>query len=179
MNNFQIIDDFLPADVFKLLREHCDKVLFGGVANPADGVTYPGISTDIPQVVKQFFGRPKFLFMRLSLAGVPVPHQAHDDSLMGSESLMFYLNRPEHVKGGTSLVRHRFTGLFRKPATKGEETVWQTDTNNPEAWEVYELAEMQSNRAVLFDASLMHRAEPVGGFGDSPSNGRLVLTAFY
>lgn len=179
MSSFEIIDGFLPADVFNLLRRHCDTATFSGEVNPADGVIYPGISTDIPTVVKQFFGRPRFLFMRLSLKGVPVPHQAHDDSLMGKESLMFYLNRQEHCRGGTSLVRHRTTGLFRKPATKGEEIVWHTDTNNPEAWEVYEIAEMQSNRCIMFDASLMHRAEPVGGFGDSPQNGRLVLTAFY
>jgi hypothetical protein len=179
LNNFEIIDDFLPADVFNLLRTHCDQELYSGVVNPADGVLYPGISIDIPEVVLRFFGRPKFIFMRLSLAGVPVPHQAHTDALMGNESLMFYLNRPEHCQGGTALVRHKESGLWRNPVTSKAEEIWQRDTNVPEAWEVYDMAHMQTNRAVLFDANLMHRAEPIGGFGNSPQNGRLVLTAFY
>lgn len=179
MSNFEIIDDFLPADVFELLREHCDTISYDGVKNPVDGVIYPGISIDIPKVVRQFFGAPKFMFMRLSLAGVPVPHQAHTDSLMGSESLMFYLNRPKHCQGGTSLVRHLETGMIGDPISKYAVDCWKRDTNDPRAWEVYEMAQMQPNRCVIFDASLMHRAEPVGGFGSSPYDGRLVLTAFY
>lgn len=179
LSNFEIIDDFLPAELFIQLREHCDKVDYSGVVNPADGVLYPGISTDIPQNILQFFGRPKFIFMRLSLKGVPVPHQAHSDTLMGNESLMFYLTRHEHCKGGTSLVRHKESGLWRNPTTSKGEEIWKRDTNVPEAWEIYDMAQMQPNRAVLFDANLMHRAEPIGGFGDSPFNGRLVLTAFY
>lgn len=179
LSSFEIVDDFLPADVFAMLRKHCDTLSYAGVVNPADGVLYPGISIDIPQVVKQFFGVPKFLFMRLSLKDVPVPHQAHTDSLMGRQSLMFYLNRQEHCCGGTSLVQHKLTGMRRDPKNLREETIWKLDTNVPEAWEVYEMAEMQPNRMVTFDAGLMHRAEPIGGFGSNAYDGRLVLTAFY
>lgn len=179
MNNFTLIDDFLPAGVFNLLREHCDGLDYSGVKNPVDGVVYPGISIDIPQVVLQWLGRPKTVFMRLSLPGMQAPHQAHTDTLMGSESLMLYLCRQEHCRGGTSLVRHVKTGMRSDPRSKIEEEVWKRDTNNPNAWEIYEIAQMQPNRAAIFDASLMHRAEPVGGFGTDAKNGRLVLTAFY
>lgn len=179
LRNFEILDEFLPRELYEFLRKHCDTLKFDGVVNPVDGVLYPGISTDIPPQIMAFFGRPKFIFMRLSLAGVPVPHQAHTDATMGGTSLMLYLSRAEHCKGGTSLVRHKYTGMTRNPRDSFEESQWKQDTNNPEAWEIYELAEMQPNRAAVFDADLMHRAEPIGGFGDSAKNGRLVLTAFY
>lgn len=179
MSNLEIIDDFLSADVFNMLRKHCDTLSYAGVTNPVDGVLYPGISVDIPQAVRLYFGQPKFLFMRLSLAGVPVPHQAHTDTLMGELSMMFYLNRQEHCQGGTSLVRHKATGMVSDPQTPEEEVIWKRDTNKPAAWEIYEMAEMQPNRVVVFPAKLMHRAEPLGGFGNNAKNGRLVMTAFY
>lgn len=179
MSNFEIIDDFLPPDVFARLREHCDTIKYSGVVNPVDGVVYPDISVDIPDYVRVFFGSAKTLFMRLSLAGVKAPHQAHTDTLMGERSLMLYLTRLEYCKGGTSLVEHIETGMFSDPRNDQELKAWQRDTNNPYVWKVYEMAEMLPNRLVSFDACLMHRAEPVGGFGTNAQNGRLVLTAFY
>lgn len=179
MSYFSIFNDFLPANVFAELRDHCDKISYTGVKNPVDGVVYPNISTDIPKSVLKYLGRPKVTFLRLSLAGVKAPHQAHTDTLMGSESLMLYLTRQEYCKGGTSLVKHIETGMTSDPRNADEETIWQRDTNDPRAWMVYDIALMQPNRAVIFDANLMHRAEPVGGFGSSARDGRLVLTAFY
>lgn len=179
MSNFTIIDEFLPTRMFELLRKHCDSLDYSGVVNPVDGVKYPGISVDIPKVVLPWFGNPKTIFMRLSLPGMEAPHQAHTDTLMGEESLMLYLCRPEHCRGGTALVRHKATKMDFNPRTEEGAEIWRQDTNVPEAWEVYELAAMQPNRAAIFDASLMHRAEPIGGFGTDAKNGRLVLTAFY
>lgn len=179
MSNFDIIDDFLPAEVFSALRKHCDKISYQGVVNPVDGIVYPDISVDIPEQVKLFMGNPKTIFMRLSLCGVKAPHQAHTDTLMGRESFMLYLCRSEHCQGGTSLVEHIETGMRSDPKNQEEEAIWKRDTNNPKAWRAYDMARMQPNRAVFFAASLMHRAEPVGGFGTDAKNGRLVLTAFY
>lgn len=180
----EIVDNFLDEETYKNLRIHADTLNFEGVRNPVDGVVYPGISVDIPDIVKRFIlrtlkPRDHTLFMRLSLSGVAVPHQAHTDSMMGTKSLMLYLNRPEHCKGGTSFVRHKQTGMISDPRDKFEERLWQLDTNKPKAWEIYEQVDMRSNRAAIFPAKLMHRAEPSGGFGDSPENGRLVLTMFY
>jgi len=176
---FEIIDDFLPQDIFTMLRERCDKLSYAGVENPVDKVVYPNISTDIPETVLQFLGKPKTVFLRLSLAGVKAPHQAHTDTLMGNQSLMLYLTRAKYCKGGTSLVEHKSTGMRSDPRNQVEEAIWKRDTNNPLAWRVYELADMVPNRVAFFPANLMHRAEPIGGFGTDAANGRLVLTAFY
>lgn len=183
--NIQILDNFLAEDVYQRLRAHADTLSFAGEVNPLDGVLYPGISTDIPAEVRKavLAAAPKArditMFMRLSLAGVPVPHQAHTDSVMGRMSMMLYLNRPEHCQGGTSFVRHKKTGMVINPRDQFEQRVWELDTNKSRAWEIYDQIDMRSNRCAFFPANLMHRAEPVGGYGTDATNGRLVLTMFY
>lgn len=176
---FETFNDFLPERLFNRLRKHCDSASFAGVRNPVDGVIYPNICTDIPEEVFEYLGAPKTVFMRLSLSGVVAPHQAHTDTLMGAKSLMLYLTRKEYCQGGTSFVEHIETGMRSDPQDAVELAIWQRDTNTPQAWGVYALAKMVTNRAIIFDASLMHRAEPIGGFGTDAADGRLVLTAFY
>jgi hypothetical protein len=181
------VPNFLPS--FEKFRLHCDGVDYNGLVNPVDGVFYPGVSVDIPSWIMRevlegltnFEGAPialRALFLRLSPLGVEAPHQAHTDAVMGERSMMLYMNRFEDCRGGTSLVRHE-SGLDRNPVNESEEAIWKQDTNNPDAWEITQLCEMEPNKAFIFDAGLMHRAEPVGGFGTSPIDARLVLTAFY
>lgn len=169
-----IIDEFLSD--FDHWRAWADKAEYADVVNPADGVSYPGICTKVPtwgirnrlQGIMGSQVRIKTAFLRLSTQGVHVPHQAHHDGIMGDYSLMLYLNRPEHCRGGTELVRHLV-----------DDELWSIDHSNPDRWGVYSRCEMRSNRAFLFDAHLMHRASPVGGFGQDARNGRLVYTAFF
>lgn len=172
-----VLDDFLPD--FSGWRAWADTAHFSDVINPADGVSYPGICDAVPtfgtrQRLESVMGRQvriNALFMRLSLEGVQVPHQAHNDAVMGKFSMMLYLNRPEHCRGGTSLLRH----IEREP----DKETWERDTNDPEMWEVLSLCQMKSNRAFIFRSDLWHRAEPIGGFGTTAVDGRLVLTAFF
>jgi hypothetical protein len=98
---------------------------------------------------------------------------------MGGYSLMVYLNRPQDCRGGTSLVRHVETGMDSNPRNEEEEAIWKRDTNKREAWEVTEMCPMRANRACVFPAERMHRAEPVGGFGHDQRHGRMVMTAFF
>lgn len=180
-----IADDFL--DDFDAWRQWLDVAPYETVTNPADGVDYPGICRAVPMrgeveaKLEKLMGRPvsvRYMFMRLSLEGVPVPHQAHTDDTMGQYSLMVYLNRPEHCRGGTSILRH-VSGMETTPETPAELAAWQRDTNNPRQWEYVTLCPMRSNRACVFQAKLFHRAEPLGGFGRDATDGRLVLTAFF
>lgn len=171
-----IVDDFLPD--FDDWRAWADKQTYSPLINPADGVEYPGICKDVPvygtrlrlEAIMQHPVKINAAFMRLSLEGSRAPHQAHHDGLMGQYSLMMYMNRPEHCQGGTGLVRH----------VSGDDlTHWETDHSDPDKWRVYSLCEMKANRAFIFRANLMHRAEPIGGFGTDATNGRLVYTAFF
>lgn len=181
-------DDFLPD--FGRVRAWADEASYADVVNPADGVAYPGICTSIPgwlaqevwQGTRKLFGYApicRAIFTRLSLAGSKAPHQAHTDASMGQYSLMLYLNRPQDCVGGTSLLRHRETGAESNPTDEAGVEIWKRDTNVADAWEPTLVCGMKANRALVFAADLYHRAEPIGGFGDNASNGRLVLTMFF
>ena len=181
-----IVDGFL--DTFDDLKAHAMAVDYTGVTNPADGILYPDITADIPVEVvdevqfrlNKVIGRPvtiNTIFMRLTSSNTHgAPHQAHTDTIMGNYTMLLYL---QDGPGGTSFVKHKETGMVTDPMTPYELEAWQRDTNIPEAWEITEMVEMKENRANIIPANLFHRAEPVGGFGDDVSNGRIVLTAFF
>lgn len=179
-----IVDNFLPD--FDDWRAWADGCRFADEVNPVDGVAYPLICRDVPtwgmqQRLVGIMGAPvsiRSIFLRLSPAGVPVPHQAHNDASMGRYSCMVYLNRPEHCQGGTALVRH-LTGFDSQPAIEVESALWHRDMNKQDHWLPYLTCEMKPNRAFVFRSDLMHRAEPVGGFGTTPQDARLVMTAFF
>lgn len=183
-----IVDDFL--DDFELFRRHCDNVSYDGESNPADNVFYPGVSLDIPRDVEEeiiskiqvHIGQKiklKSMFLRLSTLGMEAPHGAHTDAIMGQCSLMLYLNRAEDCEGGTSFLVHKKTGLCATPINEKQLKTWRDDTNNHDMWQITGICPMIPNRAFIFDANMMHRAEPVGGFGENSKDGRLVLTAFF
>lgn len=182
-----VIDNFLPE--FKELQAYAKTAEFTDVANDFDGVTYPLICADIPNHLKlsifcmiaKHFDVPisPTIFMRRSPAGVPCPHQVHSDASMGRHSLMLYLNDEEHCEGGTSFLSHKLTGIAYNPELPEAVSVVVADQNNESAWDVRAMVDMKPNRAVIFRADQLHRAEPVGGFGDAPESTRVVLTCFF
>ncbi len=182
-----VIDDFLPE--FNELQSYAMTAEFTDVVNDFDGVVYPLICADIPShlraaVLRQIeneFAIPESptMFMRRSPAGVPCPHQVHSDASMGEYSLMLYLNDELDSQGGTSFLSHRLTGIAYNPELPEAVEIIVADQNRPDAWEVRDMVKMIPNRAVIFKADALHRAEPVGGFGDTPDNTRVVLTCFF
>ena len=182
-----IIDDFFENP--DALREFAMTQNFSEITSPDDGVTYPDICINIPTEVKQemhikitqLLGAPMTKtidFMRLSRQGVHVPHQAHTDLIMGQYTALIYLNKPEDCKGGTSLLKH-VNGMDVNPKNDEEEAVWRKDTNDESKWIKLNECPMVYNRLFLVRSDLFHRAEPVGGFGNTLENGRLVLVSFF
>jgi len=184
-----VIDDFLPTQEFDELQRYARSAVFADVVNEADSVTYPLICAEIPDDLKfsiyfaltKSFALPKTptVFMRRSPSGVHCPHKVHSDLSMGTHSLMLYLNQEEDCDGGTSFLSHRQTGIAYNPEDQISTSIIVNDQNNDDAWQVREMVEMRPNRAVIFDAARLHRSEPIGGFGDSPDNIRVVLTCFF
>jgi hypothetical protein len=182
-----VVDDFLSD--FSAAREWADTATFKDTKNPTDGVVYPLIANEMPTSLKREIEMnlmlvvgttvyPRLTFMRLSPAGVYVPHQAHTDVAMGQWSMMLYMNRPEHCTGGTSILHH-INGMDRHPVTDEDVAIWKEDMNDESRWQITDFCRMQSNRAFIFRSDLFHRAEPSGGFGRGPRNGRLVCTCFF
>ena len=153
---------------------------FKDVENPADGVTYPRICDDIPDIVVQeveFLAQQpvNYLFMREMPEGVTVPHEAHTDNSMGRTSMMLYL---EDGPGGTAFLRHRVLGIHYAPAVQNLVDLIMEDTNNRDAWVVNQICKQERNKACIFDAGFIHRAEPLGGYGEG-KYARCVLTGFF
>lgn len=182
-----IIDNFTPD--FAELQKFARTAEFTDVVNDFDGVTYPLICSNIPDhfklgvlsLIAKHFALPisPTMFLRRSPKGVPCPHQVHSDASMGRYSLMLYLNAEDDCEGGTSFLSHRATGIGYNPQLPEAATIVTADQNNSQAWDVRDRVNMHPNRAVIFDAARLHRAEPVGGFGDTPENTRVVLTCFF
>lgn len=189
-----IIDDFLyDAEDF---RKYAVKRSYSGVTNPQDGVVYPDVTIDIPEEIKleiteklslicgtltQDYAvkvHPKVMFMRLSKKGVHVPNQAHTDKNIADYTLLLYLNVDEECQGGTDILEH-IEGMKIHPQNEEEKVIWEKDANIPEQWVKVGFCPMKFNRAFLLRSDLFHRAQPVGGFGKTNEDGRLVLTVFF
>lgn len=186
--SFFVVDDFLSD--FDSFRLYADAATFQDETNPADGVVYPHICKEIPEAIASEISQKlselkggevaiSALFMRMSPDGVAVPHQCHTDNSMGQWSFMLYMNRPEDCQGGTGLVYHRQTGIAFAPQDEECLDLLIDEQNDGDKWETHRLIEMQPNRAAIFRADAFHRAEPVGGFGSTSKNARLVLTGFF
>lgn len=182
--NYLVLDDFLPDDIFEALREYADNADF--VDYESQGVSYSGIVPEIPTEIEQiiqhrmpFVAHDMTIFLRFSLEGMQYPHQVHSDWEMGDTSMMLYLNREEDCQGGTAFVSHKDSNMFIHPDMDSRLEQLNRDQDNPEKWDIYELCEMKPNRALFFPSWLLHRAEPIGGFGTNREHGRVVLTAFF
>jgi hypothetical protein len=185
---YHIEDNFLND--YESFRSYCDSIDYDGLLNPADDVFYPGVSDDIGDDVRLFceaklsemLGKPikfEYFFLRLSVDGVDVPQAAHNDVAMGGYSFMLYMNRLDDCLGGTSFVIHNKTGLSTTPINEKQLSLWRRDCNDLDAWSITNMVDMMPNRALIFKSSDMHRALPVGGFGENKEDGRLVLTGFF
>lgn len=180
-----IIEEFL--DSYKDLKEYSLKCEYKDTTNSFDGVVYPEVCGEIPDKVKeevldklkQALGRDALgttMFLRRSPKGVHCPHQVHSDISMGDYSLMLYLTEGEGV--GTSLVYHVDSGMGYAPDMEVFTDLLIEDQNEPYAWKTDELVEAKENRAFIFKANRLHRAEPVGGLGEG-TEARTVFTCFF
>ena len=178
-----IIENFIES--FDELKRASLEHEFKDEVNPVDGVAYPLICKVIPKAVEAEIlvklslnlGWPltdHTLFMRKSPEGVDCPHQAHSDASMGLYSLMLYVNGI----GGTSLLKHRKTGIAYAPESEEFVKIIQKDQNESDAWEITDMIDMKPNKAFIFDSRRLHRAEPVGGQGTGKDS-RVVLWCLF
>lgn len=177
-----IVDDFLED--FSRWRKWLDGAEYRDVSSGVDGVTYPHICSDLDEELRGELvyklrawttrdAYVKHMFARMSPHGVRAPHAAHNDAAMGQWSMMLYMNRAEHCRGGTALLEY---GPHAGEPTREE---WLEHTNCLEMWRDVGHCDMRPNRAFIFPAAQWHCALPSSGFGHDSSDARMVITAFF
>lgn len=186
MRPYQLIFDAAVRDPWSL-RHHATGLSYRGEIGP-DGVTYPNISTAVPDetraevaaLLAEAIGHPidvTLTFFRLSLGDTVAPHWAHTDRVISDYLALLYLSFPSDCRGGTAIVEH-VSGMKRHPTDPLEQAIWSRDTNDQDAWETVTLAPMAFNRLVVLPSDVFHAATPQG-FGSTAKNGRLVLITFF
>lgn len=176
-----IKDDFISS--FNSLKKHVSTLDFNKEVNGVDGAVYPAISFEIPNVVKAEFIKnietevgfkinPLLVFLRANPLGEKEPYQAHNDLNMGKYTCILYLTD----KGGTSFLEHIQTGMSKNDPDFIDE--WFSDCNDYDKWNITDYCPMKPNRALLFDAELMHRGEPCEGYGKG-NKSRMIMVCFY
>jgi hypothetical protein len=108
-----------------------------------------------------------------------------DDCLVGG---ILYLNLPKHCQGGTSIFRHKATGLYAFPTEEEQQSLdlaphgkyfdyfCLQEGLDRSKWDEIMRVEMRPNRLVLIRGRLFHSHSWL--FGDTLDNGRLVQLYF-
>jgi hypothetical protein len=150
-----------------------------------DGAVYPAVCMEVPREIRQELYRaitnrvgfditPKYTFLRRFEEGSVEPYQAHTDLNMGRFTCIVY----KQGIGGTSFVKHKETGMFANDSEAFDFDVWDRDKNEYDAWDVYYFEQLVPNKSVVYDASLMHRGEPVYGHGVGEEARELLICFF-
>lgn len=160
---------------------------FIDVTSPIDNITYPHINLNIPKKIVAELTKKiesimdskieiKFLFGRTMIKGRSVPNKVHSDITMGEYSALVYLslNWPTN-DSGTGFYKHDTEGFKADSCTD----LSKIDSNSMEHWTKYLHCQAKFNRILIHKADYWHMAEPQDAWGDSPKNGRLVLTVFF
>jgi hypothetical protein len=190
-----VVDDFVPD--FAAFRQ---RALAADYRPLGGGILETGLYTD-------YFGDRAVIDRIAEIAGVPLepadPRGTGRFSLRTSKMTMgldihaddcliggiLYLNLPEHCQGGTSVFRHRETGLFSFPNAEEQARLalapdgagyfkyfCEREGVDRSKWEEVARAEMKPNRLVLIGGGLFHSHSSV--FGNDLNDGRLVQLYF-
>lgn len=154
-----------------------------------DGVIYPGINSQISIItyaeVKERLSEimccqivVRNLFARLTSGGqTAAPNKVHSDYGMGEYASHIYLSAEWSAESGTSFWRHQSGSDRATPTT--DFPLLHSHSNDFTKWNFILKVPGKFNRCLIHDATLWHCADPVGGWGTGPEDGRLVLTTFF
>jgi Family of unknown function (DUF6445) len=176
---------------FDTVRQLADTAHYQDEIYPTDNTSYPGICKDLPAALVRALVRkleglgfsrvvPALTFLRMSVpSGNRAPHYIHTDRLTGQWTLLVYLQDGLDPEAGTGFYSHIATGMDEHPSDDAGIEIWKRDQKHMERWQQLRLVSMVRNRAVIFSSEQFHCALPIGGFGDGPKDGRVVLTMFF
>ena len=180
MSKVYLVDNFLPnaAEV----RQQALNSKFGDYTGH-DNYTYKRICvTTIPGVqerIEEAFGPVDMFGMgfRLNYENELPDQLVHTDVGWGTHALVLYLcDGP----GGTAFWQHKATGVTEIEQSQAD--LWESidgDWDDESKWKQLFLAELRFNRAVIYESKRFHSRYPFKAFGNTPTDGRLILVAFF
>ena len=193
--NVAVVDDFLPD--FQAVREKALAAAYdplgGGIFETGHYSDYAGDQKSVDRIAEMLgyplvsagpLGMGRFC---LRTAEMTMGLDIHaDDCLLGG---ILYLNLQEQCQGGTSIFRHKATGLYAFPTEQQQEALGlaiepesyfdyfcKEEGLDRSKWEEIMRVEMRPNRLVLIRGRLFHSHSWL--FGDCLANGRLVQLYF-
>ena len=193
--NVGVVDDFLPD--FQAVRERALSAQYdplgGGIFATGHYSDYAGDQEAVDRIAEMVgyplapagpLGMGRFC---LRTATMTMGLDIHaDDCLLGG---ILYLNTEEHCQGGTSIFRHKETGLYAFPTEEEQGALGlaidpggyfdyfcKQEGLDRNKWDEIMRVEMRPNRLVLIRGRLFHSHSWL--FGDSLENGRLVQLYF-
>jgi hypothetical protein len=187
-----VVDDFFE-EPWELRNWALNKG-FREEISPVDGMTYKGVCKDPAWVFRNeaevklsyLLRSPasiKLAFLRLTTERQVEADRriVHLDYAYARHVCTVYLNPPEQFPegSGTWILRHAETGMETTPTTQDEIDVWERDCNMLEFWTVTGMARMAWNRTIIMPTAFFHASKPVNGFGNNPTEGRMVFVAFF
>ena len=188
-----IIDDFLPDPVAFDMRVAAIDAEYPPDGVTHDGATYPGMSLTMGKRFEEII-RPHLsaalggagieygpTFFRCMQADTSTAHghdfRVHYDSAFGEYAFVLHLTEPGLEQGGTAFWKHTRLGITS--VTPHTARHIDADLVDRDAWEIDSLVGARFNRGVIYPASKIHSAYPNTGWGDTPSNARLIWTALF
>ena len=186
-----IVDNFLTEVEYSKAKQFCLTADYKTESDGVDDSEYPDVVKNLDQSLydqvkynlEAIKGSPLKdykVFIRKQSKGVDTPQQCHSDNSLGLYTCILYLTPDKYCQGGTSLVEHKLTGLSSTlDITDYQLEVLKEHANMADWWTVYDGCRMKENRAFIYESHLLHRAEPIMGFGTTNKDSRIILGAFY
>jgi hypothetical protein len=177
----QVIDNFLEAELFETLQEHCETSEFK--------ITKAGEKEfcvlDTPHTLLKYLTIPGqeiiLTFIRKAYPGFDEDYRIHADGLIAEKQTtlasVLYINKPKGVtKNGTSFWVHEKHGdRLTNYDNKEFDRLLTEDANDLSKWEQTDMIYSKPNRLLVYDSSLFHSKFPA----KIEEGERTVLVTFY
>lgn len=190
-----VIDNFLDdPDAYRALALKQDYYTIRG----PDGGTYKNISVrkteEHKAKIEAAIGKKiaqDYSFLRFAIYGSELGHTIHADSGLSPWGCVLYLNPEDTIApdSGTCFYEHRVLKIEKVPteqevraAGKSPKRVWtelEKSWNDPDKWKETGRVEMKYNRAIFFPTVYFHSRLPLGAFGNTIDDARLIFVSFF
>lgn len=174
-----VVDDFLPAPMdFRqsALEAEYGPLAYGSEVYERMSLTGPLEESIVTPHIERIAGfriAPVASYWRLSgvaeSTGMGFDWRVHADDSVAAYSCVLHLSAPGLERGGTA---------FWSPLDR-DRVVSLLDFTNPGMWCSDLMVNMRFNRGIIFDARMVHSAQPIAGWGNTPEESRLIWACFF